>query len=97
MQHHGAGLLRLTEDEALVKGLTEDYMSVELPPADRAMLDYVAKLTRAPGTMERSDVEELRAAGFPDDAILDINQVTGYFAFANRLADGLGLELESGT
>ncbi len=96
MQHHGAGLLRLTEDETLVKGLTEDYSSVDLPPADRAMLDYAAKLTRAPWTMERSDVEALRAAGFPDDAILDINQVTGYFAFANRLADGLGVELESG-
>jgi len=26
---------------------------------------------------------------------LDINQVTGYFAFANRLADGLGIELEA--
>jgi uncharacterized peroxidase-related enzyme len=96
VKHHGAGLLRLTEDEALVKGLTEDYTSVELPPADRAMLDYVAKLTRAPGTMERSDVEALRSAGFPDDAILDINQVTGYYAFANRLADGLGLDLEPG-
>ena len=97
MKHHGAGLLRLTDDEALVEGLIEDYRDVDLPPADRAMLDYVAKLTRAPWTMERSDVEELRAEGFPDDAILDINQVTGYYAFANRLADGLGLELEPGT
>jgi uncharacterized peroxidase-related enzyme len=86
----------LTEDEALVKGLTEDYTAVDLPPADRAMLDYVAKLTRAPWTMARSDVEALRTAGFPDDAILDINQVTGYYAFANRLADGLGLDLEPG-
>ena len=96
MKHHGAGLLRLTEDEALVKGLTEDYTAVDLEPADRAMLDYAAKLTRAPWTMERSDVEALRDVGFPDDAILDINQVTGYYAFANRLADGLGLDLEPG-
>jgi uncharacterized peroxidase-related enzyme len=86
----------LTEDEALVEGLAEDYTTVDLEPADRAMLDYVAKLTRAPWTMERADVEALRTAGFPDDAILDINQVTGYYAFANRLADGLGLELEPG-
>ena len=38
--------------------------------------------------------EALCRAGFDDTAILDINQVTGYYAFANRLADGLGVELE---
>ena len=27
--------------------------------------------------------------------IQDINQVTGYYAFVNRLADGLGVELEA--
>jgi alkylhydroperoxidase family enzyme len=36
----------------------------------------------------------LREAGFSDSAILDINQVTGYYAYVNRLADGLGVELE---
>ena len=44
--------------------------------------------------MERSDVESLRSTGFSDAAILDINQVTAYYAFANRLVDGLGVELE---
>ena len=58
------------------------------------MLDYVVKLTRTPWDMEPADVEALRAAGFDDTSILDINQVAGYFAFVNRLADGLGVELE---
>ncbi len=58
------------------------------------MLDYAAKLTREPAAMNRSDVETLRASGFEDRAILDINLVTGYYAFVNRLADGLGVELE---
>jgi alkylhydroperoxidase family enzyme len=58
------------------------------------MLDYVAKLTREPWTMVETDVGALRAAGFSDSAILDINQVTGYYAYANRLADGLGIKLE---
>lgn len=75
-------------------GLSEDYRATDLEPADRAMLDYVAKLTREPGAMEASDVAALRAAGFSDEAVLDINQVTGYYAFVNRLADGLGVELE---
>ena len=58
------------------------------------MLDYVAKLTEAPATVARGDVEGLRAAGFGDEAILEINQVTGFFAWCNRTVDGLGVELE---
>lgn len=58
------------------------------------MLDYAAKLTLEPWNMSESDVEGLREAGFSDSAILDICQVTSYFAFVNRLADGLGVELE---
>ncbi len=59
------------------------------------MLTYAVKLTRTPWEMVEADVVVLRAVGFSDAAILDINQVTGYYAFVNRLADGLGVELES--
>ena len=62
--------------------------------ADRAMLEYAAKLTHEPWNMKETDVAALHEAGFSDEAILDINQVAGYYAFVNRLADGLGVELE---
>lgn len=58
------------------------------------MLDYAIKLTRDPGGMTSADTDALRAAGFGDRAILDICQVTSYYNYANRLADGLGVELE---
>lgn len=58
------------------------------------MLDYAAKLTAEPWKMVEDDVIALRQAGFSDSAILDINQVAAYYAFANRLVDGLGVELE---
>lgn len=92
--HHGAGLRRLTGDETLAKVLQEDFRAAALTDADRAMLEYVVKLTRVPWEMEEADVEALRGAGFGDGAILDINQVAAYFAYVNRLADGLGVELE---
>ena len=95
MTHHAAGLVRLTNDEALVEQLLADWRRAELNDGDRAMLVYAEKLTRAPWEMEESDVTALRVAGFSDAAILDINQVTGYYAFVNRLADGLGVELEN--
>ena len=59
------------------------------------MLDYAHKLTREPWTLTRDDIEHLRAEGFSDRAILDLNQVAGYYAYVNRLADGLGVELEA--
>jgi uncharacterized peroxidase-related enzyme len=95
VQHHGAGLYRLTQDEALVVQLKVDYTQATLSEANRAMLDYAAKLTREPWAMVEDDVIALREVGFSDSAILDINQVTGYYAYVNRLADGLGVPLEA--
>ena len=74
--------------------MVEDYRAVDLEPADRAMLDYAIKLTLSPVRMVQEDVGRLRRAGFDDRTILDINLVTGYYAFVNRLADGLGVPLE---
>jgi uncharacterized peroxidase-related enzyme len=58
------------------------------------MLRYAEKLTRQPGTVTESDVSRLRAVGFSDTDILHIAEVVGYFAYANRIADGLGIPLE---
>ena len=59
------------------------------------MLDYAAKLTRTPWEMSEDDVAALREAGFNDRAILDIAQVVAYYAYVNRIADGLGVSLEA--
>jgi uncharacterized peroxidase-related enzyme len=64
-------------------------------PADSAMLDYAEKLTVLPSSVQREDVDHLRSMGFSDADVLDIAQVTAYYAFVNRLAEGLGVELES--
>jgi uncharacterized peroxidase-related enzyme len=93
--HHGAGLLRLTNDKALVGALKTNWRSANLSAADQEMLTYSEKLTLTPWEMVEADVIALRDVGFSDAAILDINQVTGYYAFVNRLADGLGVELEA--
>lgn len=94
MVHHGAALRRATGDPELVQAIKEDYRQAPLVQADRAMLDYAAKLTREPWAVGPDDIGLLRAAGFDEQAILDICQVTAYYAFVNRLADGLGVELE---
>lgn len=58
------------------------------------MIGYALKLTVEPWAMIQDDVEALREVGFSDAEILVIAQVTSFFAFANRLSDGLGIEVE---
>ncbi len=45
--------------------------------------------------MVESDLSELRAVDLSDRDILDVNQVTSYFAYVNRVADGLGVGLDA--
>jgi uncharacterized peroxidase-related enzyme len=58
------------------------------------MLDFASRLTRAPGGVTEADLVLLREAGFDDPAIHDIAQVVALFNYFNRLADGLGVDLE---
>lgn len=58
------------------------------------MLAYAEKLTVSPWAARREDIEVLLALGFSERDVLDINQIAAYFAYANRLADGLGVPLE---
>lgn len=59
------------------------------------MLGYAEKLTRTPKAMQQSDVIALRDVGFSDRDILDIAEVVGYYAYVNRIADGLGVTIET--
>ena len=94
MAHHRRGLRRLLRDDALLARIEADPGSAGLGDRDRALLAYVDKLTLRPGEMERADVEALRAAGFGDADVLHVCEVVAYYAYANRIADGLGIELE---
>jgi uncharacterized peroxidase-related enzyme len=85
----------LTKDTEFVQQLQTDYTAASLSVADRAMLDYAAKLTLTPTAVTEADVQGLRDAGFSDRAILDIAQITAYYAYVNRIADGLGVNLEA--
>ena len=62
--------------------------------AERAMLEYVEKLTLTPSSMKEEDVQKLRDAGWTDRDILDICQVAAYFNYRVRMADGLGVDLD---
>jgi uncharacterized peroxidase-related enzyme len=64
---------------------------LDLPAAERAMLDYAVKLTVAPSTANEADVQALRSHGFDDRDILDIIYVICMYNFNDRLADATGI------
>ncbi|MGB7242428.1 MAG: peroxidase-related enzyme [Sulfitobacter sp.] len=93
--HHFAGMKRLLRDDARADKVraaiaARDIDAAPLDARQKQAMRYAQKLTQAPGAMVESDVTSLRDAGFDDGQILEINQVTSYFAYANRTVLGLG-------
>lgn len=95
LEHHFSGMARLLDNTArsdeiraaLENRRPEDAYSGE----ELAGLQYAAKLTTAADTLTENDIVVLREAGLDDGAILEINQVSAYFAYANRTVLGLGV------
>lgn len=87
----------ITDDaqaDAFVHEIARDGDSPRLGAADRALCAYADKLTRTPAEVGADDVQALRAEGLSDEAVHEAVQVIGYFNYINRVADGLGVELE---
>ncbi len=84
-----------TGNHTLVKHLKTDPANAPLEPQDKAMIDFALKLTREPSTVKREDVEFLQQYGFSDEQVVDIVLIICTFNFMDRLADGLGVELDA--
>jgi len=90
---HGAALSRESGMPALTEAVASaDFAS--LPPRMAALCRYALALTIRPWTVRRADVDALRAVGLSDRDVVDANQVIAYYNYVNRVADGLGVELE---
>jgi len=83
-------------DGELGAAIEDDWRTAGLDVRRTAMLGYAERLTRTPADMDSDDIDSLRAVGFSDRDILDIAEVTAYFAYVNRIADGLGVTVEPG-
>lgn len=98
-RHHSAGLERLLRAEDKDYAKYREQLDLPRPGApftrrEQAALAYARKLTLHPGEMSQADVDTLRKAGLSDGQVLEVNQVAGYFAYANRTVTGLGVETE---
>lgn len=95
VDHHWAGMVRAMDDperaRSLRGALLADESSDALSNRESAALGYVHTLTLDPSSIDAGRVDTLRAAGWTDGEILEINQITAYFCYANRTVLGLGV------
>jgi len=99
VEHHLAGLGRLLGDDAGLAAIRAALESGAIEagpfePREKLALRYAEALTRDPPSVTEAMVAGMRAAGYDDGEILEINQVTAYFAYANRTVLGLGCSTE---
>ena len=95
VEHHFAGLKRLLNDDEKATQIRSaiDTNNIENAPLEnrqKTAMEYARKLTNNPGSIREESIEKLRADGFTDGEILEINQVCAYFSYANRTVLGLG-------
>jgi uncharacterized peroxidase-related enzyme len=84
----------MARDAELAELVKEDFRTSKLEAQHKALCEWAEKLTITPVECTREDVEALRKTGWTDEQIVSAAQIIGYFNHLNRIADGLGIDLE---
>ena len=92
---HAAALRNADPGSQLAEQVGDDYHNANLTPKQVAMLEFAESLTVDPGNTKAEYVEELKAFGWSDEDVVDIVHITCLINYMDRLADGLGAELDT--
>lgn len=98
VDHHFIGMKRQLKDDARAAAIRTAVESQDLTSVFSAKevsaFEYARVLTKDPGSLTQDNIEAMRSTGWPDDQILEINQVVAYFNYANRTVLGLGVSTD---
>jgi len=108
VEHHYNGLERLLSNDnraQAIRNELERLADTDTPPdweapdktfspTELETLRYVHTLTKTPYQVTEAHIRALKSKGVSDGEILEINQVSAYFAYANRTVLGLGCTLD---
>jgi uncharacterized peroxidase-related enzyme len=90
MTSHSGVLRSLTGDPVLVDQLLQNYRHARLDQRERAMLDFAVKVTEEAYRCTEADLADLMTAGWSEEDVIDIVEVTAMFNLTNRMANALG-------
>lgn len=94
MLAHAEDLATMARDAELAEQVKQDFRTSKLEAQHRALCEWAEKLTLTPAKCTREDIEALKKALWTEEQIVSAAQIIGYFNHLNRLADGLGIDLE---
>ena len=96
--HHFEGLKRLWDDDKkagnFFKAVQTDTLSTFFEEKHLEGIKYAKKLTQNASEIKETEVENLKALNFTEGEILEINQVSSYFNYVNRMVLGLGVNTQ---
>jgi uncharacterized peroxidase-related enzyme len=92
--HHSEALRAAGGNEPLIVSLLLGEMPDDESDRIEKLVYFARKLTLLPNEFEEKDILELRETGFSDNEILQATHIIAFWNYANRLANGLGVELE---
>jgi len=88
---HTAALRALGADEFWAEQVAINYRRAALNPRERALADFAVKVTRAANEVEPEDLETVRAAGVPEEGLVEAVAVAAFFNLTNRFNSALGI------
>lgn len=98
VQHHFSGFSRLLDNDEkanqFFECIKDDSLETYFENHYFHGIIYARKITQDPVSITKQDIDDLRSVGFSDGEILEINQVTSYFNYVNRMVVGLGVTTE---
>ena len=85
--HHGAILRLRARNSTIADQIATNYRRANLPPRQRAMLDFAVKVATASDAIEDADFARLAAHGFSDEDVWDIGAIAAFFSYGSRMAN----------
>jgi hypothetical protein len=74
-----------------VEAVLKDYHIAPISAAEKALFKFLEKVNKQSNRIRLTDVEEVRQAGWSDEALYDALTVCALFNFYNRWVDATGV------
>jgi alkylhydroperoxidase family enzyme len=74
-----------------VEAVLQDYRTAPIAPAERALFAFIDKMNEESSALRKEDVDEVKTAGWSEEAIYDAITVCALFNFYNKWIDGSGV------
>lgn len=78
-------------DPALLEALITDLDAAPVDDRLKTLLRYLGHLTRTPSRIPRPAIDEVRAAGWSEEALYEAVSVCALYSYMNRIAEAAGL------